>query len=166
MGRMSSMTSNLQVDQIIDMSSSVAVRGITLSDTCAAVRMSKRIRRLVYERHPKFHWMSDDILPLMSTLQLICSNWGSSYIDDWTTVECFSSLAYAFIDTDFDIMRMMTNEVLCCDDGALAFRKNCIEFLMRFEFHTDVKDDDDALYYVCKLIKTASECESLSTNTQ
>ena len=166
MVRMKSMTSKIQVDQIIDMSSSLAVRGVTLSDTCAVVRMSKRIRKLVSERHPKFHWMSDDILPLISTLQLICSNWGSSYIDDWTTVECFSSLAYAFIDTDFEIMRMMANEVLCCDDGALAFRKNCIKFLMRFAFHTDVKDDDDALYHVCKLIKTASECESLSTNTQ
>lgn len=166
MGHMRSMTSKIRVDQIIDMSSSLAVRGVTMSDTCAVVRMSKRIRKLVSERHPKFHWMSDDILPLISTLQLICSNWGSSYIDDWTTVDCFSSLAYAFIDTDFDIMRMMTNEVLCCDDGALAFRKNCIEFLMRFAFYTDVKDDDDALYYVCKLIRTASECESMGSNTQ
>lgn len=153
------------MEQIIEMSSALMSRNVTLEETAAVVRISKRIRKLISMRHPRFRWLSDDILPLISTLQLICSNWGSSYVDDWTTVDCFSSLAYAFIETEFEIMRMITTEVLCCNDGLLLFRKNCIEFLMKFAFYTEITTDEDAMYHLCNLIKTAKECEELDNKS-
>lgn len=146
------------------MSLALASRTVTREDTEAVIRIAKKMRKIVGALCPRFHWLSCDILPFMSMLQLICSNWGSSYIDDWTTVDCFSSHAYNFIDTEFDVMRMIVTEVLCCNEGLLMFRKNCIEFLMKFAFYTEIKDDDIAMYHLCKLIKTARECEALEDN--
>lgn len=149
------------MEQIIEMSCALMSRNVTLEDTAAVIRVTKRIRKLLAARHPRFRWLSDDILPFLSTLHLICSNWGSSYIDDWTTIDCFSSLAYAFVETEFEVMRMITDEVLCCNDGLILFRKNCIQFLLKFAFYSDIKSDEDAMYHLCVLIKSAKECEEI-----
>ena len=56
---------------------------------------------------------------------------------------------------------MITDEVLCCNDGLMLFRKNCIQFLLKFAFYSDVKSDEDAMYHLCVLIKSAKECEEI-----
>lgn len=152
------------MDQIIDMSVAFVSRGVTIEQTSAVVNIAKRARKLVYQSCLKVRWVSDDILPFFSTLHLICSNWGSSYVDDWVTKDCFCSFAQAFTDTEFDVMKTITDYVFCCDPGILHFRRKCIKFLMKFAFNNEVENDEQAAELFCKLLEKAPKCYAENEN--
>lgn len=148
-------------EQIIEMEVTTMSRSITAYELHSAVRLIKGFRRCLSDAGVNLRWVADDIVPFMSVLHLICKNWGSSYIEDWTTKECFSSLAAVFVKTEFDVMRLVC-EIIADEPGILLFRQHCIAFMMRFVYKCTVSSDDEAMCLLCDLIKCAPVCEEIN----